>query len=375
MLNIHNKTTNNNFKQNSTPAKIKNPTTNPLRPFANPPHSNLSDKELYAICKKWGTQALQARWKFTGLLPEVNKRRLYEKKGYDSIFEFAAKLAGISVEQVRVVLNLERKFEDKPHLYQLLINGEVSANKLIRIASISTVENDKELTKKVKILSQAALEAFVRDMRVSGNENENLAEDGLFGSGFNNEDVKNKTGNQNPNNSNKTINTPKSMRAHLSATDINQDVKLMQKLSPKLKQKLLNMDQKGLNINEILIELLQKRDQEIAAEKENLAQEELAKTTTPTPIRENKTNCHNKNKNPTRYIRVRIKKILQKEHGTKCSEPFCNKPAQQIHHALPFAIHHSHNPNHLKPLCKAHHELKHHSNSQVQKFRQLALTH
>jgi hypothetical protein len=37
---------------------------------------NLSDKELYLICKKWGSAALEARRKFAGLLPEVYAREL-----------------------------------------------------------------------------------------------------------------------------------------------------------------------------------------------------------------------------------------------------------------------------------------------------------
>ena len=73
----------------------------------------MTDKELYKLCKKFGKRTLEARRKFAGLLPEVLKRHLYEKKGFSSIYEFAAKLAGMSHEQVNLVLRLERKFEDK----------------------------------------------------------------------------------------------------------------------------------------------------------------------------------------------------------------------------------------------------------------------
>lgn len=82
------------------------------------------------------------RQKFLGLLPEVYKRRLYEKKGFGSIFEFAKKLAGVSEEQVRLVLNLEKRFEDKPILKALLVEGTVSVNKLARIVSIANGTGD-----------------------------------------------------------------------------------------------------------------------------------------------------------------------------------------------------------------------------------------
>jgi hypothetical protein len=71
------------------------------------------DQKIYELCKKYGADALEARRKFAGLLPEVFRRRIYEKKGFNSIFEFAAKLAGMSQDQVRLVLNLEKKFADR----------------------------------------------------------------------------------------------------------------------------------------------------------------------------------------------------------------------------------------------------------------------
>ena len=111
-----------------------------LRRGANMSEAN-TDQELYKLCCKYGAAALEARRKFAGLLPEILRRRLYEKKGFGSIYEFAAKLAGMSREQVQRVLQLERKFEDKPVLKELLVNGEESVNKLARVASIATPEN------------------------------------------------------------------------------------------------------------------------------------------------------------------------------------------------------------------------------------------
>ncbi|MBI4994924.1 hypothetical protein HZC21_04765, partial [Candidatus Peregrinibacteria bacterium] len=98
----------------------------------------LTDEKLYELCKKYGMAARLWRQKFIGLLPEVNRRRLYERKGFSSIFEFAAKLCGLSKEQVYLTLNLEKRFEDKPVLKRMLENGEASINKLTRIVSIAT---------------------------------------------------------------------------------------------------------------------------------------------------------------------------------------------------------------------------------------------
>ena len=134
---------------------------------------NFTDKELYTLCKKYGENALHWRRKFIGLLPEVNRRRLYEKKGFGSVFEFAKKLCGLSEEQVRRVLNLEKKFNDKPGLHQALISGEVSINKLARIASVATPENEALWMEKAMQLLKSALETLVKDVK---NESAN----GLF---------------------------------------------------------------------------------------------------------------------------------------------------------------------------------------------------
>src|SRR3990167_11168383 len=97
--------------------KISSSTTNP---------TTLSDKNLYHLCQEYGRSALLWRRKFAGLLPEVNRRELYKKKGFSTIFHFAAQLAGMSQESVRLVLNLEKQFSDKPHLHEALTQGEAS---------------------------------------------------------------------------------------------------------------------------------------------------------------------------------------------------------------------------------------------------------
>lgn len=140
-------------------------------------NQNLSDQNLFRLCKTYGARALEWRRKFIGLLPEVNRRCLYEKKGFGSIFVFAYKLAGLSEDQVRLALNLERRFEGMPELRGLLVNGEVSVNKLTRVVSIANAENEKFLAGQVRILSNAAVETLVRDVKwvedmgAGGNQN------------------------------------------------------------------------------------------------------------------------------------------------------------------------------------------------------------
>ncbi|MFA5792475.1 MAG: hypothetical protein WC897_01235 [Candidatus Gracilibacteria bacterium] len=270
--------------------------------------TQLSDKELLKLCEEFGRNALLWRRKFIGLLPEVKRRRLYEKRGFGSIFEFAFKLAGLSEDQVKRVLNLDEKFVNKPALHNLLVSGNVSVNKLARIVSIATQENEGELAETVKILSQKTLETFVRDQKM----------DGYF---------------EGSNGLAKPLFEAKSVRAHTN-------LPLNFELSAEVTEELNRLNSQGQDVNRILADLLDQRKAKIEQEKEEIA-EEIAKQTI------------------SRHIPAKVRKILHQEFGTKCSIPNCTKPAQEVHHSQRFALAKTHDPRFLAPLCHEHHQLAH----------------
>lgn len=260
--------------------------------------ATLSDTQLLTLCRQYGEAVLTWRRKFLGLLPEVHKRKLYEQARCSSVFEFAKKLAGISEEQVRLTLNLERRFENKPALHEALVNGEVSVNKLAKVASIATKKNAEELAEKAKILPQNALETLVRDTKSESCENQELFSEGL--------------------------------RAQISPTF---------QLTPEVQEKLEELHRKGIDINNIILSAIENREQKIEEEKEIISNE-----------------CQLTN---SRYIPARTRKLLKKEHGNKCSIKTCNKPSEEIHHSQRFSVAKTHDPKHLAPLCKEHHTLAH----------------
>ncbi|MBI2638041.1 hypothetical protein HYW83_00415 [Candidatus Peregrinibacteria bacterium] len=289
----------------------------------------LNDRQLYNLCKKYGHRARFWRQKFAGLLPEVYKRRLFEKKGYGSIFEFAAKLAGMSERQVDVVLNLEKKFETTPILRSMLENGEISVNKLARIASVATAENETFWATQAKLLSKGALETLIRDekyAKFSGEANE----------------IQN------------ALLEPKIDQKFLPGHHANGKITMLQEvnLSAEVEQKLLELQQKGIDINALLLEFLAKRELEIAQEKERLAR----KSESPA-------------KPPSRHIPAEIKNILKQEFGEKCSLPHCMRLAETIHHTRRFALSNSHNPYFLAPLCEEHHAIAHSIDVNIHSFR------
>lgn len=243
----------------------------------------LTDAQLFALCQEYGSNALLWRRKFMGLLPEVERRRLFATHGFSSVFEFAARLAGISEEQVRTTLNLNHSFSDKPALKALLESGEVSVHKLVRIQSVATVENADFWAEQAKVLPKKALETLARDER-------------------------------------RLPGQPVSLQ-----------------LNESVKKRLEELQLKGLDLNALLTEFLDRREEEIAQEKTRLADLE----------------------NDSRYIPVAIRRVLTQEYGKKCSIPGCAKPSKEIHHSRRFGISRSHDPHYLAPLCREHHQVAH----------------
>ncbi len=275
--------------------------------------SSLSDEQLFLLCKRFGSQALLARRRFIGLLPEVFRRQIYLKKKFSSIYEFAAKLGGVSKDQVDTVLHLDRKFEKLQILQKALTEGEVSVNKLARVVSVANDENEKEIYEKTKVLPSRALEVFVKDIK---NENEkNEKHDGLSKPLFD-------------------------QNLHVQELKLDEDVE----------KELIEMQEKGIDVNEFLRNTLKKRREEIKKEKVEITEKQNTKGQASTGI------------SNSRYIPIKIQRLLHKEHGTLCSVPNCKKPAKTIHHALPFSLAHSHDPRFLAPLCENHHKIAHLNN-------------
>jgi hypothetical protein len=115
-------------------------------------------------------------------------------------------------------------------------------------------------------------------------------------------------------------------------------------LAPDVLGELLELQRKGIDVNQILREFLDQRKLELAQEKEAFS---------AAPAK-------------SRYIPVRIRRHIQKEYGSKCSINGCGRPAQVIHHTQRFALSASHNPKYLAPLCREHHSIAHAIDIRVQ---------
>lgn len=290
---------------------------------------NLSDRELYVECKKWGAAALAARRRFAGLLPEVQRRELAAlakgrswlgNRGYGTIYEFAARLAGMSRDQVNRVLNVHEKLSGIPVLQSLLVNGEVSANKLERVIKIASVENQNDLAKKVQVLSQRAIEFYAKENKISNDAN-GSPEPQTF------------------------VHVHEKEVKQSVRMNVNQRLQVMQILSDEVLERLSKLSEKGHDVNKILLELLDENESAVVAELEQIAAEVVVE--------------EGQRKETGRYIPVKVRRIVAEKYGDICSADGCGKQAEELHHERGFAKVRSHDPRFLKPLCKAHHELEH----------------
>lgn len=210
------------------------------------------------------------------------------------------------------VLNLEKSFQDKPALHWALVNGDVTANKLVRVASIATAENQQILLEQVKILSKSALETLVRDQKIL-----QISMPGQTGP---------------------TESEERSIR--LVGEDVGELRGLLLerslKLAPAVCARLKGLRDKGIDINQLISELLDQRERSI----------ELEKQTLTAPAK-------------SRYVPRKIKRLIEAEHGVNCAIPGCKRRAEVLHHTRRFALARSHDPHFLAPLCCDHHRIAH----------------
>jgi hypothetical protein len=220
---------------------------------------------------------------------------------------------------VDLVLRLEKRFEDKPVLRDALVSGDVSANKLARVVSIATDENQQNILEKVETLSSRALEVFVKDFK-----------------------------NQNGLGEPKTSDTSLHVQTAQNTIQV-QTLEMNLELDEDVKNELIEMKKKGIDINKILREFLRERKEKLEQEKSEAVKNQMRERDDRAII----------GMPANRYVPVEVRRVVINEFGYRCSVSGCERRAENLHHEKGFAIDQSHDPRYLKPLCKGHHELAH----------------
>lgn len=279
----------------------------------------LSDKDLFARCQEYGTNARVWRRRFAGLLPEVLRRDLHRRRGYGSIYEFAFKLAGMSGASVDKILHLAEKLADKPALREQLVSGSQGWSKIEKVAFIATPETDKEWAEKVEKMTQQGLEAFIQAKRAltqCGNvEGQTLKSES----------------------DNKFRLEQWGSMSFPVAPEIEKQLRL-------LKYQLEKEKGQTLTFNEVMQALLKggiKQDAKVVIQ---VCPECAARKAAQVN---------------SRSLPTGVRRVLQAMYQGLCAFPLCERPGTSFHHTKRYSLEREHNAKSIVPLCKGHERLIH----------------
>jgi len=124
---------------------------------------NFEIEKIHAEFSEYGRNAKEWLRKCQMLLPLVVKYEVWSVKGFTSIYEYAAKLAGMSHSSVDETLWVMRKIEDKPALMAVVENKGIHGVK--PVANIATVETQEYWAQNAVKMPQNVLRTFVREWK------------------------------------------------------------------------------------------------------------------------------------------------------------------------------------------------------------------
>jgi len=335
---------------------------------------NISDKDLYAYCKKVGFNARKWHRKFIATIPEVAKRRLYKKYGYCSIHEFAGKMAGVSHDNVDEVSRVSEKFKELPKMKVLI--GEVGLSKLKVVACIATKDTDGFWAEKVKNMTKSSLEIYVKEIKRQDSvsvldpvaihtilqkfpgelieKNQKIPQEQAQINMFDSEKSISQNANQASfsniqNHDKKTFTIQIDEETEFELRKFKLQLEKERKEPVDWNSALKEMVRRAVNIKPDRCSKIVKEESAFEATKQT------AKSTQASELR----TFPEKSKSTviTRYIPAKNKRDIEQKYHSHCAYRGCNKPAEQIHHKDRFAITHSH--DNLVPLCKNHHNFIH----------------
>jgi len=264
------------------------------------PRFEKSDLLIHQQFTRYGKNAKEWMRKCVLLLPEIEKRKIWQKKGFSCIYEYAAKLAGMSHAQVDNALWVLNKIKNRSELMKVV--EEKGINAVRPIVALATESNDKFLAEKAKGMSVHELEVFAQEVK-KGNCSEEVY---------------------------------KKLQVQFLHVEKPQPEKvtISMSLNPAVARELENLNGKG-DWNELMKEFLKLRKEKLEEKK-------------PEPVT-----------TESRHVPTKIQKFVIEKTRGKCAFPGCAKPYAHLHHTQGFASEHVHDPDRTYCLCENHHSLAH----------------
>lgn len=285
------------------------------------------DKAIHDQFSIYGKNAKEWINKCILLLPQVEKNRIWEKKRFSSIYEYAAKLAGMSRNKVNESLRILEKTENLPAIRKIIEKKGIFAVK--PVVNIATIETDQLWAKKASEMSKSTLETFVRDYKAEHPKLQTTvyAVDNFFC------DQAGRPGAGSP--------RENGLIKPIIFRNTIPKIQLSMKLDKEVISALENI-KADEDWNIVMKKILSYYKKGLEAEQSELIKEK------PETIYTSKRN-----------INSAIKKFISKRSKDICEHPNCNKPGKHIHHTEPFALRKVHDPDRLVHLCKEHHQIIH----------------
>ena len=327
---------------------------------------------LHLEFQTYGRNAKEWIRKCQLLLPQIRDEEVWLKKGFGSIYEYAAKLAGMSNNSVNEALRVLDQVKDKPKLKEKI--EQYGINRVKPILTIATENTQEFWVGKIEEMGQHTLKTYVREYKLKYGMKD-LAEksdpNGLAGQG---QRVQGEVGNM----SNGIICEDKDVDVDVDVDGCDmpdspaesQKVAMYMKLDIRTIERLKKM--KGeRDWNEMLSEILdcyEGKGQGLSSGKlegkiEGKSVEgsdgggdndsivvngKTKESIKPKPVNTGKP-----------YVPAKIKKYVIAKTSGCCAYPGCAKDFEILHHTKRFALDSTHDPDTLVPLCKAHERIAH----------------
>lgn len=130
---------------------------------------NQKEKVLHEKFQQLGKSRREVTYKLLEILPEIYERRIYRKLKFNSIYQYAAEIAGFEFNVVNKCLDLEEKLKDKPLLKEAI--GKVGVHKVALVSNVATLETEEFWADKAENSSKSTLVSLAKEERAFQKEN------------------------------------------------------------------------------------------------------------------------------------------------------------------------------------------------------------
>ena len=101
-------------------------------------------------------------------LLEIDRRRLFEERGFSSLGDYAMELCGIKPRKARYLVLVAKRLERLPAIRDAFDSGALSWTKAREITKVATPANEAEWLERARVLSNRELEKAVREQDGAG---------------------------------------------------------------------------------------------------------------------------------------------------------------------------------------------------------------